>query len=57
MSGEWRSSGGALPGYLKLGLALLYEVRRGAASDLLPYLAMLPTQDEFAASGGPAAMW
>jgi len=57
VSGVWRSSGGALPGYLKLGLALLYEVRRGAASDLLPYLAMLPTQDEFAAGGGPAAMW
>lgn len=57
VSGVWSDASEPLPGYVKIALAVLYEQRRGAESDLVPYLEMLPSVDEFAKDGGPAAMW
>ena len=53
----WREVQPPLPGYAKLALALLQEQRLGAASDLTPYIDILPSADEFAADGGPASLW
>lgn len=53
----WHDADPPLPGYAKLALAVLHETRRGDASAYAPYLALLPSVDEFAADGGPAAMW
>jgi len=59
VSGVWRQHDGAsaIPGYMKIALAVLYEQRRGAESDVLPYLEMLPSIQDFERDGGPAAMW
>jgi FKBP-type peptidyl-prolyl cis-trans isomerase len=60
VSGVWRQHGDAsvsIPGYIKIALAVLLEQRRGAESDVAPYLEMLPSQEDFERDGGPAAMW
>ena len=58
VSGVWREHAAQpLPGYAKIALAVLYEQRRGAESDLAPYLELLPSADEFRRDGGPAATW
>ena len=57
VSGVWKEHAQPLPGYAKIALAVLYEQRRGAESDLAPYLELLPSADEFRRDGGPAATW
>ena len=53
----WRDAASPLPGYAKLGLAVLHELRLGDSSAYAPYLRLLPTAAQFAEDGGPAAMW
>ena len=57
ISGVWKDCADRLPGYLKIALAVIYERRLGADSDLVPYLGMLPTAEAFESDGGPAAKW
>ena len=57
VSSIWRGAADEIPGYLKIGLAVLYEQRRGAESDLRPYLELLPSRADFERDGGPAALW
>jgi FKBP-type peptidyl-prolyl cis-trans isomerase len=57
VSSIWRGAADEIPGYVKIGLAVLYEQRRGAESDLRPYLELLPSRADFERDGGPAALW
>lgn len=57
ISGVWKDCADELPGYVKIALAVIYERRLGADSDLVPYLGMLPTAADFESDGGPAAKW
>ena len=57
VSGVWRDSPDEFAGYMKIGLAVLFEQRLGAQSELLPYLRMLPSAADFERDGGPAALW
>ena len=53
----WADAAAPVPAYLRIALLLLHELRLGDASPLAQYVAMLPTAAEFAAEGGPAALW
>ena len=53
----WADAAAPVPAYLRIALLLLHEARLGDASPLAQYVAMLPTAAEFAAEGGPAALW
>ena len=57
VAGLWRDSATPPPGYAKLALAILYELRLGSASRYAPYLNLLPSMEAFASGGGPAATW
>ena len=58
-SGLWRDVEAPfeLPGYAKLALAVLHEVRLGENSSFAHYIRLLPSAAELAESGGPAATW
>ena len=57
VGGLWSHIPEPLPGYAKLALAVLHEQRLGPASPLAAYVDLLPSMEEFAAEGGPAATW